>query len=490
MPTGDETILLRPENRRDAHAGGRGSGPIKPTTPAIKSAASREKPPAKSLWSRIAALPAELRARRSPAPSARKPAAPRRAGDSLWQQYGASLAIAAGLMVVVAAGLVFALWLGGWIGASGYELTLTKPVGGTVTGAGLRCGTRGSDCVVTLEKGAPVELAFEADEGYAFAGYTGDCNIAGRTEMSRARTCGATFDPVNRESRGKTWTLTVERPTGGTLMSAGIECGTMGTVCSREVPDGAPVEILARADAKYAHSTFTGDCRPTGIMKMTGPLTCGALFVPVGEGRAAEKGPPPPPRGSTQQNAGLSGNAGRGAAPPRIDPPPNAGATTTGSTAPGSGNTPPPQGQTPSADAGAGPKVITPDKVDDVVSNDDHAWKTEIPELLNKYCPTLMSLDPKRMKDIMPSSNINELRRQYNQYQSITCEMAPEREKVQLDGTKGTAHVRVTIKQAIVMKSGGAPQVNETIVDMMLVRPEVRTTWHIAKYTARTKPKP
>jgi serine/threonine protein kinase len=491
MPTGDETMLLpRPEKRRDAPAGSRGPGPIKPTTPAIKSAASREKPAAQSWWSRIAALPAELRAKRPPTPSARKPAAPRRAGDSLWQQYGASLAIAAGLMVVIAFGLIFALWLGGWIGGSGYVLTVAKPDGGTITGSGLRCGTRGSDCVVTLEKGAPVELAFEADEGYAFGGYTGDCNIAGRTEMSRARNCGATFERVIVNVNGKkTWTLTIERPTGGTLMSAGIECGTMGTVCSREIPDGAPVEMLARADAKFAHSTFTGDCQPTGIMKMTGPRTCGALFVPVGEGRAAEK-TPPPPRGGSGQNTGLSGNSGRGGPPPKSDPPPNTGTTTTASTAQGSASTLAPSGQTTSPDAGTGQKVVTPEKVDPVVSDDDHAWKAEIPELLNKYCPAQMSLDPQRMKEIMPSSNVNELRRQYNQYKSITCEMAPEREKVQLDGTKGTALVKVTIKQTILMKSGGAPQVNETIVDMTLVRPEVRTTWHIAKFAARPKPKP
>jgi serine/threonine protein kinase len=173
---------------------------------------------------------------------------------------------------------------------------------------------------------------------------------------------------------------------------------------------------------------------------------------------------------------------------PSVPPAPDPGLVPPAATAPRVNPTPPPQGATASPDAGMGQKVITPDKIDDVVSNDDHAWKTEIPELLKKYCPAVMSLDPQRMKEIMPSANVNELRRQYNQYQSITCEMAPEREKVQLDATKGTAHVRVVIRQAIVMKSGGIPQVNETIVDMTLVRPEVRTAWHIAKFSARPKP--
>jgi hypothetical protein len=128
--------------------------------------------------------------------------------------------------------------------------------------------------------------------------------------------------------------------------------------------------------------------------------------------------------------------------------------------------------------------------VEDPPTDDEHAWKVEIPELLNKYCPAVESRDPQSMKAIYPSANVADLKRQYDGYRSITCVMAPEREKIQLDGTKGTAHVKVTVKQTIAMKSGGAPDLNETIIDMTLLRPTVREPWHIVKLNAQRKPKP
>jgi len=76
--------------------------------------------------------------------------------------------------------------------------------------------------------------------------------------------------------------LTITKPTGGTIVGHGIECGTTGTKCSTTIPTGEPVELEARADNGYSYMGFTGDCTPTGGRTvMSEPRTCGATFGPV-----------------------------------------------------------------------------------------------------------------------------------------------------------------------------------------------------------------
>jgi hypothetical protein len=73
-------------------------------------------------------------------------------------------------------------------------LTINKPVGGTIVGAGgILCGTLGNNCSANVPNGQPVTLHFEADAGYAFLAFTGDCDANGDTTMTSAKTCGATF---------------------------------------------------------------------------------------------------------------------------------------------------------------------------------------------------------------------------------------------------------------------------------------------------------
>ena len=117
-------------------------------------------------------------------------------------------------------------------------LTITKPAGGTLSaaGAGIRCGTRGSDCTASRPNGELIELTPEADAGFTFSGYIGDCAPGGRTIMTNAaRTCGGTFVKIESAGPppGATQTLTIApMPTGGTLEGVDILCGTKGTVCS------------------------------------------------------------------------------------------------------------------------------------------------------------------------------------------------------------------------------------------------------------------
>src|SRR5262249_50444161 len=84
-----------------------------------------------------------------------------------------------------------------WFFPAGQVLTITKPTGGTIVGAGIECGTGGSKCSTHVATGEPVELEARPDKGFVYSGFTGDCGpTGGRVAMTQARTCGATFGPV------------------------------------------------------------------------------------------------------------------------------------------------------------------------------------------------------------------------------------------------------------------------------------------------------
>ena len=77
-------------------------------------------------------------------------------------------------------------------------------------------------------------------------------------------------------------TVTLTKPTGGTIVGGGLECGTRGSNCSSRFKDGDSVEFQAVADAGYVFTSFMGDCAPTGRMLMTSAKTCGATFQQIG----------------------------------------------------------------------------------------------------------------------------------------------------------------------------------------------------------------
>jgi hypothetical protein len=81
--------------------------------------------------------------------------------------------------------------------------------------------------------------------------------------------------------------LTITKPTGGTIVGPGIECGSGGTRCSTSVKSGEPVELDTRPDKDYVFSGYTGDCAPTGRTSMTEPRICGATFDRVAASAAA-----------------------------------------------------------------------------------------------------------------------------------------------------------------------------------------------------------
>jgi hypothetical protein len=86
-------------------------------------------------------------------------------------------------------------------------------------------------------------------------------------------------------------TLTINKPTGGTIIGDGIECGTRGSACSANPAEGASVKLEAVPDDKYVFTGFKGDCAPVGSLLMTRPRTCGATFEPAAIPAAAAEWP-------------------------------------------------------------------------------------------------------------------------------------------------------------------------------------------------------
>jgi serine/threonine protein kinase len=389
-----------------------------------------------------------------------------------WPRYRwAALGIGSALVILLVVGLI--LFVRG-IGSGNQLLTITKPIGGTVSAAGIRCGTRGTDCSTSRPKDDPIELTPVADAGFTFVGYTGDCAPGGRTIMTGPRTCGATFEKdVAPATTTATQTLTIAPvPTGGTLEGVDILCGTKGSVCSVNHPDGVPVELHPTADAGFTFMGFKGDCAPLGHTQMTGPRTCSATFSPTAEVSAAPTVKPPPPVAR-----GRSGG-GPVTPPPTPDVPPVAVAAPP--------PTPPRQGRGPVVD----PTQGTPKPVAPPISDEDFA-KGKIQEMLKDYCAAEEALDPLAVQKVYPGVNMNALRQQLNtsKYRSVQCKFG-DVVFVSLDPAAGKAKIQAPLKRVyehtILTEK---PQISELTATLTLVRTGLRTQWQIedAKYAPLAK---
>jgi serine/threonine protein kinase len=76
--------------------------------------------------------------------------------------------------------------------------------------------------------------------------------------------------------------LTVTRPTGGTVWTSGITCGTEAGDCTANISEGETIQLRAEPDNGYVFTGFSGDCTRTGRVHMTRPMTCIASFSPIG----------------------------------------------------------------------------------------------------------------------------------------------------------------------------------------------------------------
>jgi serine/threonine protein kinase len=423
-----------------------------------------------------------------PPPPPARPRAPSRPPSppvdyrALWIRHGRTVQIA-GAVVAAIAVLIGGFYLFGGFGPQRLLLTIKKPTGGTIVTKGIRCGTDGSNCSASIVNGDPVELEVRPDKDFVFAGYTGDCAPAGRTLMLAARTCGATFSPVTGQlggsgsegggggGAGLTQLLTITLPQGGTILSAGIECGTMGADCSEPVPNGLPVRLRPLADTGFTFQRYTGDCFPSGESLMSMPRTCGAVFVPNQVAQAPTATGPVvrvPPRQGGSNKAPAAPAAPELPAPIPSDPRPAGG--------PGGGAAGAPGAVTP-GQTGPAPPPISPE---------EHA-KKEINRLLKDYCAAFEHLDLTAMRKVFPAAPA-QMNDQFRQFKAVQCAVAGEPEFVKLDAEGGTAQIEVPTKMVYDQKVGGVQKL-DLLTTAKFSRPEARDSWRIDSISHKPKPK-
>jgi len=162
-----------------------------------------------------------------------------------------------------------------------YQLNVTRPSNGTVTGTGVSCGTGGTDCTETYAAATSVTLTAAADSGYTFAGWGGSC--AGTSPSTTVlvdgvKTCTATFTAT-----ASSYALTVAPvPANGTVTGGGLTCGTGGTTCAVTVSSGMSVTLTAAADSGYTFTAWGGSCAgtsPSTTVLMNAAKTCTATFT-------------------------------------------------------------------------------------------------------------------------------------------------------------------------------------------------------------------
>jgi len=198
-----------------------------------------------------------------------------------------------------------------------YTMTISPvPTGGSISGAGLNCGTSGSACSVTMP--APMTLGLQAipAAGYTFTGWGGNCsgtNAGIYVSLAGARTCTAYFAAGPTETTA--YQLNVTKPTGGTVRGGGITCGTGGTACTSTFPSSTTVTLTATPDASYSFAAWGGSCSGTGAtttVTVDGVKTCTATFGALATGAPYTMTISPAPSGGTVTGAGLNCGAGGG----------------------------------------------------------------------------------------------------------------------------------------------------------------------------------
>jgi hypothetical protein len=290
--------------------------------------------------------------------------------------------------------------------------------------------------------------------------------------MSAARTCGAIFNKVAAVSTAVTFPLTIIKPEGGTIIGAGgILCGTDGNSCSAKIPSGERVELRPSADNGFQFLSFTGACAE-GETTMTAARTCGATFTKNATGVNIDP---------HESSAPLR----RPVAPP-VRPKPADASTTAAPPAPAPAAQPPPPAPAPAAQP---PPPTASGPVAAPITAEDHA-KNEIQTLVNNYCLALSSRDANRVRTLFPLAPMSDLHQEFDEYKSLRCTLTAPIAYDRLDASAaGGAQLKFGMKQELRARSGGAPEVHELIITMVVSRKDFQSKWLIDRIQAEAKPK-
>ena len=160
-----------------------------------------------------------------------------------------------------------------------YELKVNKIGNGSLAVNNTTCSNNGSQCTRYVGKETLVITA-TPDSGWAFAGFTGDCNSA-TVFMDEDKSCTAIFQQQH--------TLTIKVNGQGAVNECGSSCS---------FPKDDTVSLTTSAPAGWALSEFGGDCSKTGTVMMDSDKYCTATFIKgrqltinlVGKGTVTGKG--------------------------------------------------------------------------------------------------------------------------------------------------------------------------------------------------------
>lgn len=152
----------------------------------------------------------------------------------------------------------------GWADPTTPALTNTLSVSitgnGSVSGAGITCGGPGT-CTADEPTGSSVKLTADADDGYVFSGWTGDCTGTGdncTVVMSTDRDVTATFVAAPNQLA-----VTVNGNGAVSGGSGAINCGLGANICAANFAANASVTLVATVGTGATFLGWTGACGGT-----------------------------------------------------------------------------------------------------------------------------------------------------------------------------------------------------------------------------------
>jgi len=109
---------------------------------------------------------------------------------------------------------------------------------------------------------------------------------------------------------------------------------------------------------------------------------------------------------------------------------------------------------------------------------------------VKNYCAALGTLKPATIRSLFHLDNERELKDKFKEYKSLKCTPSSPPEYDRLDASPaGAAQVKFGMKQAVEMKSGGAPKALDLLVTMVVSRKGFQSAWLIDRVTVEEKPK-
>jgi hypothetical protein len=131
-------------------------------------------------------------------------------------------------------------------------LTVGIPTNGTITGAGINCG---SDCEEQIDVGTSITLTATPNTGATFNSWSGCTSVSGNVctvLMNSAKSVSATFNPPV-----SSYLLTVASSAMGVISTAVLDINC-GALCSKNYSSGSSVVLTATPNAGYTFGSWSG----------------------------------------------------------------------------------------------------------------------------------------------------------------------------------------------------------------------------------------